>query len=126
MFLAAAFIGRGKIAVEHELDVVLAVGDAHVDPTEHGSFGAAAPELAEAEEVAVEGDGFCAVADEKAEMIDGVGDAADGQELASVFGFYAIGLRFDELDEIAVGVFDLEVEIAGAAFADLRADWNAA
>ena len=63
MLLATALVRCGKVAVEHELDVVVAIRDAHVDPTEDCTFGTAAPELAEAEEVAIEGDGFCAVAD---------------------------------------------------------------
>jgi hypothetical protein len=29
---AAALVGWAEIAVEHELDVVVAVGDTHVDP----------------------------------------------------------------------------------------------
>ena len=67
MLLATAFVRRGKVAVEHELAVVVAIRDAHVDPTEDCTFGTAAPELAEAEEVAVKLNGLLAAADEKAD-----------------------------------------------------------
>ena len=50
-------------------------------------------------------------------MEDLVGDAGAGEELAGVAGFEAIGLRFDEFDQGAVGVFDLEVGVTGFAFA---------
>lgn len=126
VFLTTALVGRWQIAVEHELDVVLAVRNAHVDPAEDRSFGTAAPELAEAEEITVKGNGFCTVSHEKTEMVDGLGDAGGGKKLAGGFGFHAVGLGLDELDQIAVGVFDLEVEITGAAFADLCSDRNTA
>lgn len=51
-------------------------------------------------------------------MVDRVGDAGGGEEFSGVLRFHAVRLGFDELDEVAVGVFDLEVEVAGAAFAD--------
>ena len=45
---ASPLRGRRECAVEHELDVVLTVGDAEVDPAEFFAVGAAAPELSEA------------------------------------------------------------------------------
>ena len=63
--LATPLVRRREGVVEHELDVVLTVGDAEVDPTELFAVGAAAPELAEAEEGTVEVEGLLAVADEE-------------------------------------------------------------
>ena len=127
MVLASALVGRRDgVAVEHELYVVVAVGDAHVDPAELLAVGGAAPKLVEAKEVAVKLNGLLAAAYEKAEVIDGVGDAGCGKEFACVSGFPSVGLRFDELDEIAVGIFDLEVEISGSAFTYFWADCDAA
>ena len=63
---AAPLLGWWEGVVEHELDVVLAVGDAEVDPAELFAVGAAAPEFSEAEEGGVEVEGLLAVADEEA------------------------------------------------------------
>ena len=46
-----------------------------------------------------------------------VGDAGVGEKLAGVAGFEAVGLGLDEFDQGAVGVFDLEVGVAGFSFA---------
>jgi hypothetical protein len=80
----------------------------------------------EAEDVAVEGHGLLAASDEEAEVVDGVGDAAVREEFACVLGFHAVWLGLDELDQGAVGIFDLEVALAGAAFADLAVYGDAA
>jgi len=125
VLLASAFVGRGEVAVEHELDVVFAVGNAHVDPTQHRSFGAATPELAEAEEIAVELDRLLAGADEEAEVVDRVGDTRGQEELSGVAGFHAVGLGFDELDDVAVGILDFEAEVSGFCFDDAAADIHA-
>ena len=58
-------------------------------------------------------------------MVDPVGDASGRKELACVFCFHAVGLGLDELDEGAVGIFDLEVEVAGFAFAYFAANGDA-
>src|SRR5579871_924493 len=63
--LATPLVGWREGVVEHELDVVLTVGDAEVDPAEFFAVGAAAPELAEAEKGAVEIEGLLTVADEE-------------------------------------------------------------
>lgn len=114
---AATLVGWAEVAVEHELYIVLAVGDAHVDPTELFAVGAAAPELAEAEDVAVEVDRFFAVADQESEMVDAVGDAGGGEKFTGVAPLHAVGLGLYEFNQGAVGVFDLEVAVAGFAFA---------
>lgn len=64
--LATPLVGWREGVVEHEFDVVLTVGDAQVDPAEFFAVGAAAPELAETQEGAVEVEGLLAVADEEA------------------------------------------------------------
>jgi len=123
--LATPLVGWREGVVEHELDVVLTVGDAEVDPAEFFAVGAAAPELSEAQEGGVEVEGLLAVADQEAEMEDLVGDAGGGEEFAGVASFEAVGLGLDEFDEGAVGVFDLEVSVAGFAFAHFGGNGDA-
>ncbi len=48
--MVAAAVDGGEFGVEHELDVVGAVGDAQVDPTELFGVGGAAPGFLEAED----------------------------------------------------------------------------
>ena len=124
--LATPLLGWWEGVVEHELDVVLAVGDAEVDPAEFFAVGAAAPELSEAQEGGVEVEGLLALADQEAEMEDLVGDAGGGEEFSGVASFEAVGLGLDEFDEGAVGVFDLEVGVAGFAFAHFGGNGDAA
>ena len=125
MVLGAALGGAGHLVIEHELDVIVAIGDFHVDPIE-ALFGAcAAPDFFEAEDVAVELHGGFELADQDAEVHHAVGEAGSVEGFAAVQHGPAVGFVLDDFEGVAVGVLDVEIGVFDAAFADFIGDFDA-
>ncbi len=111
------FIWRRKIPVEHEFDVVIAIGDAHVDPTQFVWIRATSPGLLKAKHVTIEVDGLLTVPDEKANVIDRGRDTGVWEELSCGLLLRPVGEALDELDQCSIGVLDFEGVVAGMGLA---------
>lgn len=124
--LFAAVGGRGKFGVEHELDVVVGVGELDIDPAEEVGFAAAAPGFRAAEDAAIEVEGGLELADENTDVREASGDAGIGEELAFFAEGPAAGSVLGDFDGVVVRVEDIEVEVADAALVDFGGDLDAA
>ena len=103
------------LVVEHELDVVLAVGHAEVDPTQRATRGTAAPRLFETKDLAVELQRGVELPDHHTDVAHPRRNTGRGQKLALLTARPPLGRVLHDLDAVAVGILDQEIPVADAA-----------
>src|SRR5882757_6871205 len=103
-----------RIAVQHELNIVLSIRNPHIDPAQLLGIRASAPRLLKAQYLAVKVHGPLTVPNEEAKMIDLRSNARVRFELARRLRFKAIRKRLDKLNKHAIRVLDLERIVSSA------------
>ena len=108
-----AAVGRRNLLVEHQLEVVRAIGDAHVYPAQRLRIGGASPpEFLKAKHAVVELQRGFEVANEHTDMHRVLGDAPRRYVTSGVPGGPAVRKVLDDLDVVAVGILDHEILVA--------------
>src|ERR1700716_1042337 len=97
-----------SIAIKHELNIVVSIGNLHVDPAQLLRIRPSAPRLFKAQYLAVKVHGLLTVPNEEAQVIDLRGDTRCRLELAGDLCFKAIRKSLHELDQHAIRVLDLK------------------
>src|SRR5437868_3669396 len=104
----------GRIAIEHELNIIIPIGNLHVDPAQLLRIRASAPRLFETQHVPVKLNRLLAIPDQKSQMVDLGGDARFRLEFASRLCFKTIRKSLYKLDQHSIWVLDLECIVARA------------
>src|SRR5882757_8382540 len=104
----------GRIAVQHELNIVLSIRNPHIDPAQLLGIRASAPRLLKAQYLAVKVHGLLTVPNQETEVIDLRGNARVRFELARRLRFKAIRKSLHELNKHAIRVLDLERIVSSA------------
>ena len=110
----------GRLSIEHQLEIVRAVGHPEVDPVEVLAIAASAPDFLESKNVAIELHCGGDVADGDAGVPHAGGDSRIRQVFSEVLNGPTVGFILDDLDLVAVGVGDVEVQVADLALGDFR------